>query len=125
MNQKASLFIGLLLAIPSIVNANEAYTIQCETMPETECTVTSANHIRSVRVEIYPGGNNSPTALVDREFRNCPTEVSVSLDSMAPGVKFFVETCDGSNGIKTIGPGYLAWEVSEPAQEVSLIKDVL
>lgn len=103
MNLKISLFVGLLLVIPSIVSAAKVYTIQCEVRSETICTVQSDRNVRSVRVEIDPGENNSSPDLVSKDFRHCPTKVAVSLDSvLASGARFFVETCDGSNGIETI-----------------------
>lgn len=106
MNQIILFTVGLLLAIPSIVSANKAYTItiQCETAIETKCTVKSKSKIRSVRAELYFGKNNRLANSVSKKFKNCPTEVSVSLASVVPvpGAKFFVETCDGSNSIETI-----------------------
>ena len=99
MNLNVLLFAGMLLAVPSAVNA---FTVQCEGLLETTCTVKSDNSIKSVRVEIYPGGNNSSISPVNRDFRDCPKEVSVNLDYVPSGTRFFVETCDGSNAIETI-----------------------
>ncbi|MCI5130502.1 MAG: hypothetical protein D3904_03020 [Candidatus Electrothrix sp. EH2] len=103
MNLKIAFFAALLLAIPSLGSATKLYTIQCEVRSETVCTVKSEKNVRSVRVEIAPEKSNSSPYLVSRDFRHCPPEAAVSLNTVSPsGAKFFVETCDGSNSIETI-----------------------
>ena len=108
MNVKVLFLAGLLLAMPSIASiasiahANEAFTVQCAEMSETICTVKSDRNIRSVQVRTYSGDKNSSTGFVKKNFPDCPAEVSVGLDYVPPGTKFFVETCDGSNAIRTI-----------------------
>ena len=107
MNSKILLFTGLLLALPFIANAKDAYidhdySVQCETPDETVCKVKSNKAIKSVRVEFLSREDNGQNGFVTKEFEDCPTEVSVNFDA-PPEAKFFIQTCDGSSGVKVIG----------------------
>ena len=107
MNTKILLFAGLLLALPFIANAKGAYTdheysVQCETLDETVCKVTSNKAIKAVRVEFLSREDNGQNGFVKKEFEDCPTEVSINFDA-PPKAKFFIQTCDGSSGVKVIG----------------------
>ena len=108
MNTKILFFAGLFLVLPFIANAKGAYidhnySVQCETLDETECRVKSNKAIKSVRVEFLSGEDNDQSGFMKKEFKGCPTEVSVNFDAL-PEAKFFIETCDGSSGIKVIKP---------------------
>ncbi|WP_339136987.1 MAG: hypothetical protein WGN25_03475 [Candidatus Electrothrix sp. GW3-4] len=106
MNQKILLFTGLLLTIPFIASAqgayiDHAYSVQCEALDETNCIVKSNRNIKSVRVEFSSQEENSSSDFMKKELQGCPPEVSVNFNS-PPEAKFFIEACDGSNGIKII-----------------------
>ncbi|WP_446010080.1 hypothetical protein [Candidatus Electrothrix sp.] len=102
MNSNISFFIGILLALPTIVNANENSTIHCDVSLENKCIVKSARSIRAIRVEIYRSGDNNSTEFVKKEFQDCPKEVSIVFDSLQTGSKMFIDTCDGSSFLETI-----------------------
>ena len=108
MNLKILLFAGMLLVLPFIAIAEGAYidhdySVQCETLGETECRVKSNKAIKSVRVEFLSRKDNGQSGFVKKEFKGCPTEVSVNFTA-PPEAKFFIETCDGSSGIKVLRP---------------------
>ena len=107
MNIRILFFAGLLLALPFTVSAKKPfidheYSVQCETRDDTECKVKSNKAIKSVRVEFLSREDNSQSGSLKKEFEGCPTEVSVNFDA-PPTAKFFIETCDGSSGVKVIG----------------------
>ncbi|WPD23332.1 MAG: hypothetical protein SD837_01965 [Candidatus Electrothrix scaldis] len=107
MNLRILLFGGLLLALPCIASAKSGYvdhdySVECETHDETECTVKSNKTIKSVRVEFLSHKAHSQSGFVKKEFEGCPTEVSIDFDA-SPKAKFFIQTCDGSSGVKVIG----------------------
>lgn len=108
MNQKILLFAGMILAIPFIASAkgtyiDHVYSVQCETPDETVCTVKSNKNIKSVRVEFSSQEDKDSNWFMKKEFQDCPTEVSVHFTS-PPEAKFFIEACDGSSGVKVLGP---------------------
>lgn len=103
MNSNISFFIGVLLALPTIVNASENSAIHCDVSLETRCIVKSNKSIKAVRVEVYRNGEDrNSTELVKREFQDCPKEVSIIFDFLEKGSKMFIDTCDGSSFVKTI-----------------------
>ena len=106
MNVRILFFAGLLLALPCTANAKKAYidheySVQCETLDKTVCTVRSNRAIKSVRVEFLSHEVRNWGALVKKEFEDCPTEVSVAF-AARPKAKFFIQTCDGSSGVRII-----------------------
>ncbi|WPD24023.1 MAG: hypothetical protein SD837_05545 [Candidatus Electrothrix scaldis] len=107
MNTKILFFSGLILALPFVANAKGAYTdhnysVQCETQGKTECRVQSNKAIKSVRVEFVSHRDKGQSGFIKKDFKDCPTEVSVNFNA-PPAAKFFIQTCDGSSGVKVIG----------------------
>ncbi|MCI5149640.1 MAG: hypothetical protein D3916_09680 [Candidatus Electrothrix sp. MAN1_4] len=106
MNQKILFFAGILWAIPFVASAkgtyiDHVYSVKCEVLNETECIVKSNKRIKSVRVEFFSQEDKNSNGFMKKKFQDCPTEVSVHFTS-PPGAKFFIEACDGSNGIKVL-----------------------
>ncbi|XCN73493.1 MAG: hypothetical protein Q3M24_01710 [Candidatus Electrothrix aestuarii] len=107
MTLRILLLGGLLLALPCLANAKSVfidhdYSVDCETLNTTECTVKSNKAIKSVRVELLSRQGHNRSGFVKKEYEGCPTEVSVGFDA-SPKAKLFIQTCDGSSGVKVIG----------------------
>ena len=106
MNIKILFFSGLIFALPFVANAKDGfidhnYSVQCETRGETECKVQSNKAIKSVRVEFVSHEEKGQSGFVRKDFKGCPTEVSVNFNA-PPAAKFFIQTCNGSSGVKVI-----------------------
>lgn len=106
MNKKILLLAGLLVAIPFIASAkgtytDHDYTVECEALDKTECIVKSNRSIKSVRVEFSSQEESNSGGFIKKEFQGCPKEVSMNFNS-PPEAKFFIQTCDGSSGVRVL-----------------------